>query len=349
MINIKDTQVALISDIHLGIHQDSAAWHDIALQFAKWLNIELKARGISDIIIPGDIFHDRSEISVNTISVAYNFFNILKDYNIIIIVGNHDCFYKDRSDVNSASILARDNIHVVDKLTTTALFNNTRKVTFAPWAVNINDIEYSDVIFGHFELNSFYHNNFKMCSNGVSTSNILDKGNTIITGHFHKTELRKYDNGQILYVGSPYQQTFADVGGINGCYIFNFDTLNIEEFIENTHSPKHFKIKISECIDGIYNLEKLKNTIPNNIILLIVDKQVSPEQANLFASKLHTLKPFSLRIDFNYDHQYSILEKNTDLTSVDIAQAIEEFVTTLDIDYKIETIDYLIDIYKQTA
>ena len=346
MIQFKDNTIALISDLHLGIHQDSSTWHNVILDFAKWLDKELKLRNIIDIVIPGDIFHDRSEIAVSTVAVAHKFFNILKNYNIIITVGNHDCFYKDRADVNSASILTGwPNITVVDTLQSITQFN--RKITFVPWATDITKIEYSDVVFGHFELNSFYHNNYKVCQHGIPTNNILDKGNTIITGHFHKTELREYNNGKILYVGSPYQQTFADVGCVNGCYIFDFKSLEIKEFIENTISPKHYKIRLSECTEGTYNLEKLKQTIPNNIISFVVDKNISPEQANIFANKLQTLKPFSLRVDFDFNPQNILSDKDIDFTSVDINETIEEFVNSLDIDAKEDTIAYLNDLYKR--
>jgi DNA repair exonuclease SbcCD nuclease subunit len=346
MLKFKDSTIALISDIHLGVHQDNTSWHTVALNFAKWLNTELKQRNILDIVIPGDVFHDRNEISVHTVSVAHKFFEILKDYNILITVGNHDCFYKDRADINSTSILTGwPNITVVDTLQQITQFN--KKISFVPWATDINKIEQSDLIFGHFELNSFYHNNYKICTHGVPTTNILDRGNTIITGHFHKTEHRIYENGQILYVGSPYQQTFADVNCTNGCYIFNIETLKIEEFIENNISPKHFKLKLSECTSGSFNLKQLKEIIPNNIISFIVDKQVTPEQANLFASKLKTLKPFFLRTDFNYEQSNTLLDNNIDFTAVDINQAIEEFVNSLDIDLKYDVITYLHDLYKQ--
>lgn len=348
MISFKNSTIAIISDIHLGVHRNSTAWHNIAINFAHWLNKHLKERGILDIIIPGDVFHDRDEISVQTVSVAHEFFSILKNYNIIITVGNHDCFYKDRADVNSISILTGwPNITVVDTVQYCNQFN--KNICFVPWAADISDIKYSDLIFGHFELNSFYHNNYKVCTHGISTTNILNKGNTIITGHFHKTEHRTYENGQILYVGSPYQQTFADVGCINGCYIFNIQNLKIEEFIENNVSPKHFKIKLSDCTTGAYDLTALKKIIPNNIISFIVDKQVTPEQANLFATKLQTLKPFSLRTDFNYEQQDPNVLTSIDFTAIDINKAIEEFINSLDIELKQDVITYLLDLYKQST
>jgi len=346
MINFKDKTIALISDIHLGVHQDSANWHNVALNFAKWLNIELKERNILDIVIPGDIFHDRSEISVNTVSFAHKFFEVLKDYNIIITVGNHDCFYKDRADVNSASILAGwPNITVIDTVQYINQFH--RKISFVPWATDINILEKSDIIFGHFELNSFYHNAYKVCQHGIPTNNILEKSKVVITGHFHKTELRKYEDGLILYIGSPYQQTFADIGCVNGCYIFDLASLEIKEFIENKISPKHIKVKLSDCLAGSITLKNLKEIIPDNIISFVVDKQVTPEQANLFAKKLQLMKPFSIRTDFNFEQQSIDCESTIDFAAVDISHAIEEFVNSIDIDSKQDVITYLYDLYKR--
>ena len=177
MIKFKDNTIALISDIHLGVHQDSYAWHNTALDFADWLDVELKKRNRLDIVIPGDLFHERNEISVYTVSIAHKFFNKLKNYNIIITVGNHDCYYKDRADINSASILTGwPNITVVDTLQSINQFN--KKITFVPWATDIDKIEKSDLIFGHFELNSFYHNNYKICTHACAlfTFNIEKEG-----------------------------------------------------------------------------------------------------------------------------------------------------------------------------
>ena len=101
----KQKQIACISDIHLGVHQDSQRWHNIALSFARWLDEQLTKHNIQDIVISGDIFHNRHEIGVNTLHAAYDFFKILDKYNIIAITGNHDCYLRDKSDINSISIL----------------------------------------------------------------------------------------------------------------------------------------------------------------------------------------------------------------------------------------------------
>ena len=66
-MKLNNSKVCCVSDIHIGVHQNSTQWHDIAINWARWLRDELKSKDISDIIISGDVFHYRDEIAVNTI------------------------------------------------------------------------------------------------------------------------------------------------------------------------------------------------------------------------------------------------------------------------------------------
>ena len=103
-VNFIDSEICVISDLHIGVHQSSHIWHKIVVDFAEWLKIQLHQQGIRDIVIAGDCWHDRNEVSVLTMHIATQFFKILGEFNIIILVGNHDAYYKDRADVNSIDI-----------------------------------------------------------------------------------------------------------------------------------------------------------------------------------------------------------------------------------------------------
>ena len=104
-IYFNKSNICCISDIHLGVHQNNSSWHKILLDWVKWLDKQLIENDIDDIMICGDLFHYRDEIAVNSLHIANEFFDILKRYNIVMITGNHDCYYKDNSLVNSLSIL----------------------------------------------------------------------------------------------------------------------------------------------------------------------------------------------------------------------------------------------------
>ena len=86
------------------------------MNWAMWLRDELKKKKIKDIFISGDFFHYRAEIAVNTIHLATDILTLWKSFNIVMLIGNHDSYYKDRIDVNSLSILnGWKNITVIEK------------------------------------------------------------------------------------------------------------------------------------------------------------------------------------------------------------------------------------------
>ena len=101
-MTLNKSKVCCVSDIHIGVHQNSNQWYSITKLWAEWLRDELVKRDIRDIIVCGDFFHYRDEIAVSTIHFATDILNIWRDFNIIMLVGNHDAYYKDKSDINSA-------------------------------------------------------------------------------------------------------------------------------------------------------------------------------------------------------------------------------------------------------
>jgi len=347
MINFSSNKVACISDLHLGVHQDSAVWHDIAINFAHWLNNTLRDKNINDIIIAGDIFHNRHEIGVNTIHATHKFFDILKDYNIIAITGNHDCFYKDKSDVNSISILNNKNITVYQDLRT--YFINNKSFTFCPWGTTLDSIPKSDVVIGHFEITNFKMNQHKICDHGFDTEKLIDKGKIIITGHFHYREHRKYSNNRsILYLGSPYELDFGDRDQVKGISILDTDTLEIE-LIENNITPKHKKVKISELTDGSVKLEDLSLIVSNNFIDLSIDKNLNSQALDLILSKFNQCKPLHVRTNFNIFENIQLSATDMENFSFDIESSLHEFVNLLETKVnKKDILDKCLDLYKQS-
>jgi DNA repair exonuclease SbcCD nuclease subunit len=345
--NIKSKEIGIFSDVHIGLGQDSSIWHKCVLEFATWVRDLYISKGINDIIIPGDIFHNRNEISVNTLTIAKEFFTILKDFRIFISTGNHDCYYKDRSDVNSINMLSGwNNIIIVDK--EPLLIKGCNKtISLIPWGTDITDIPVSDICFGHFEINSFYMNSFKVCDHGVESCSLLDKAPFVLSGHFHKRELRKYDKGKIYYVGSPYQQNFGDVGDERGVYILNLETEEIN-FFENNISPKHIKINLSQLQNGTQDAYYLKNNVPNNMVSFIIDENISSDKVPLLSSKIQNLNPKFFRIDYKIkDDLDNLSQSSKEYTAIDILQSIEDFVSSLEVQHKPEIINYLNEIYNK--
>ena len=344
-MNITKPLVGIFSDPHYGVHRNSEMWHKIALDHARWAAEQFKLKGIKDIIIPGDIFHDRNDIAVNTLHVVTDIFDVLRDFNIIVTVGNHDAYYRDNSSVNSVSILRGwSNITVIDKLTVETL--QGKKIAFCPWGQDVNAIPECDLIVGHFEINSFKMNSYKVCTHGLKTTDLTSKARLIITGHFHHREERKYENSTILYVGSPYQQDWGDYNTKKGLYLLNLNTLTYD-FIENNISPQYNKIYYKELEDGKYTVENLKSLIKGNIVKFYIDKQLEPDVIDKLVRKLTSIKPveFTIEYDFNETAKLNIEEANAKDFNISVENSIAEFIDLLEIKSKDKVKAYVNELY----
>jgi len=347
-ITLRTDKVCCIADLHIGVHQNSIFWHETALKWAEWLKDELIKKKIKDIFILGDLYHYRDEIAVNTIHVVNQILKLWEDFNIVILVGNHDAFYKDRSDVNSLSILnGWKNITVISEPATYTILG--KNATFLPWGADVKTVGKADIIFGHLEIESFKMNSHKHCDHGIKSTDLLSKAQLIMTGHFHLRDERKYDNKTIVYVGNPFEMDFGDTGSTKGYYILDFNDLSFK-FFENSLSPKHKKITLSDLTSfKSLTASEVKDTVTNNIVKLIVDKKITTDNIELLIQKIGAHKPFNFSVDYSlYNDSITVNEDQPyDISGVDMSKAIEEFVTLLDIEKKEDVSTYCLNLYKK--
>ena len=341
-----EENIGIFSDIHIGLGQNSSIWHENVLQFAEWVKDFYLSKNIHTLIIPGDIFHNRNEISVQTLNVANVFFEKLKDFNIIISTGNHDCYYKDRSDINSVSIFNNwPNIQVVDKNPVTVEAFD-KKISFIPWGTSLDNIPNTDICFGHFEINSFKYNNYAVCEHGLTSADLLNKSRLIISGHFHTKDCREYSNGKIVYLGSPYQQNFGDTEEERGVYIFNIKSEKFT-FFENKISPKHLKLSFKSFLEKKIPANFLSKNVPNNMICLLADTNDFTNQINIISSKIQELNPKFFRVDYKIDNVENLNSSNEEnkYSHLNIIKSIEDFIENLSTPHKTEVLHFLQEKY----
>ena len=332
---------AIFSDLHLGVHQNSSSWHKIAIDWANWFTGELKKQNIKNILFLGDYFHSRSDISVNTLHVASEITEKFKDFHLTMIVGNHCSFLKDKADINSLSIFkGYPNIEIVDK---PKMFNfGGKEVLMCPWGIEMSDIKKCDVLMGHFEIETFKMNTYKLCEHGLSPSKLCKNAPLVFSGHFHLRDEREYKDSKIIYVGNPFEMDFGDVESSKGYYLIDFETLEYE-FFENKVSPKHKKIKFSEY-------ENLKDNIGQNIVRIIVDKKIESDELEKCSANIKNLNPLSLSFDntIAFNPISEEIDDEYDLSGIDMEKAISEFVDMLNIQNKEDVVKYTFNLYKNS-
>jgi len=338
-------KIGFFSDLHIGIHQNSEKWHDVTLEWAKWFTSELKCQNIINLFFGGDFFHYRDEISVKSLHFANDLLDLFNDFEIIMIPGNHDAYYKDNSNVHSLSILNnRRNINIINKPTVRNIFN--KQVGFCPWGTNIDKVPECDLLVGHFEIENFNFNSFKICEAGIQSCDLLTKSKLIVSGHFHKRQRRKYTNGEIIYVGNPFEMDFNDIQDQKGFYIFDFSQNIKYTFKENKISPIHVKVNLSE-------LQKLK-AIAKKVgwsklaIKIVIDKDIKTNLLDKIIASISFEAPFSLVTD--YLHKFSIGDNiaiTNELGDLNIKQCIIEYIESLNIDNKDKIIAKTVRLYNQ--
>lgn len=318
-MKLSKNKVAIFSDLHLGIYGNSESWHKVALSWADWIAKELASKKIKDILFLGDFFHNRSEISVQTIHVASEILNKLEDFNIIMIVGNHDAFYKNRSDIHSLALMsAHKNVKVVDHNFTINQYD--KNLLFVPWNSELPEDKF-DYIFGHFEIQNFKMNNFKVCDHGFTANDFLEsRTKRVFSGHFHNRNSKKYSEGEIHYVGNTFPMDFADAENSKGYHILDIEDGSLE-FFENTVSPRFKKLLVSKI------KEYSKDEITNNIVKLIVDQETTDsnlEKIQLYISKN---KPFQFHTEYNVTSKS--IDDVMEVDSIDLLESINDFITGL--------------------
>lgn len=343
---LEGRKIGLFSDCHIGVHGNNDKWHKISLDFADWAISEFTKRGVTDIVFCGDFFHYREEVNQTTLDCGTTFLKKFKDFNVVMTTGNHCCYFKNNSTIHSLKPFSEwPNVKVLDTLISVKQFN--KNISFCPWGVETKDIPDSDIIFGHFEIGNFKINSVKICDHGIDSSKFLEKGKTIISGHFHNREHRIYDDKkEILYLGSPYEQNWGEAGQEKGITVLDLETMKYE-FIVNKISPRHLKIGLGEMLEG---KSEWKELIKDNIIELTVDEKIPDEKLNIVLLKLNNMNPIQLKTNF-------VLEMD-DLTPtkqmenggyIDIDSSLKEFIKLLNTELdKDEIYEKCIDIYRNS-
>jgi DNA repair exonuclease SbcCD nuclease subunit len=338
-------KVAIFSDIHIGIHKNSKFWHDISRSWAEWFIEDITKKGIKDIIFCGDYFHNRDEVSVDSLHFGTKVLELFKNFNVIMIVGNHDCFLRDSSEVNSIAPFNNwKNITVIDKPTT--LDSHGKQINFIPWGTKLEEINKADYTFGHFEINFFKMNTFSLCDDGFVAEELLEKSPLVVSGHFHLRDTKTYHNGKVVYVGNPFQMDFNDAGSDKGYHIINLSSGEMT-FVENKTSPKHHNVNLSFLISEKNINDKVKELFLNNLIKLKIDRRVTPDDLEFLLMRFKALNPSQLEVDIEGNKSdYDLDEEIKDFSGIDIQQAIIDFIELMDANNKKDLTKYTIELYQ---
>jgi len=344
-----NNKIVLLSDLHFGCHKNSAVYFESQKNFLVLQLIPyLKEKGINTIFLLGDIFDNRSSINTKIHNDVFNLFDKhFREFVIYILIGNHDTYYSSSNSINSIKFLGKfNNIKIIEK--PEVIKYNDKSFLLTPWIINfadfvkeINDKQFS-ASFGHYNIKGFHYNKVKTSEDGLDGNLFGNVCKKVFSGHFHIRSKQTFKNCDIIYIGSPYQLTRADMDEQRGFTILNTDDLSYE-FIDNQISLKFIKIQYPKEFD-----EKL---IKGNIIDIHVkyDKEYSEEKVEEYLKKILELNPaFHPQVIIETDE---MIDSNFDITKLNfnsIPDLMKEYIDSIEIKNKEQVFNILLELYNIT-
>ena len=329
-------KIAIITDTHFGARNDNQNFSDFFFKFYDEIFFPtLIERGITTCIHMGDVMDRRKYVSYKTATdFRKGFINRFKELNIDlhITVGNHDTYYKNTSEVNSMEELAGFGTIYTDPKV--VKFDDT-PILLMPW-INANNYDKSmhalktaksDILMGHLEIAGF-----AMTGQGMVSANGWEKEHfkrfeTVFSGHFH----HKNDDGQIYYLGTPYELFWNDCDDPKGFHIFDTGTRELERIVNPLTIFKKIYYDDSQNDYSKHSVEKYKD----HYVKVIVVNKKDLYQFDQFIDRVlktdcHEVKIIEDFSDLDANTVSDDIVENTEDTMTLLSKYIEELDTSLD-------------------
>lgn len=347
--------IALISDTHIGIRNDSPVFHDYFERSMKFFFEEIDGRSIKHVIHLGDLFDRRKYLNyVTARECRQTFLEQLEKRGIEthIIAGNHDTYWKNTNEVNSLDEMVTGRYKGIHTYTEPALINiDGLHIQLMPWINSSNNEKCHDIIkttraeilMGHLEINGFELFKGIMSDHG-DNMDVFSRFDRVFSGHYH----HKSTKDNITYLGAFMEHTWADYNDPRGFHIFNTETRSLK-FVPNPY--KIFKMisyddKEENIMETIENMdyEQFKDCY----VKIVCVNRSNPYVFDLMVDKLYKASPVDISVveDISY-----LVGNEEDLENVqdgDTVSLLSNYIKGLTLPVKNDTmVDYMKNLYME--
>ena len=332
-------KIALVTDTHFGARNDNQNVNDYFYKFYDDIFFpELKKRGITTCVHLGDVVDRRKFISFKIANdFRQRFINRFAELGIDlhIIIGNHDTYYKNTNEVNSMEeLVGRDrcNIYTGPEVVE---FDGV-PIQFIPW-INTNNYDESmsalshspaQIAMGHLEVNGFEMHKGHF-ADGSYDKELFRRFDIVMSGHFH----HKSDDGQIYYLGTPYEIYWSDYEDPRGFHIFDTDTRELERIVNPYRLFEKVYYDDTTTDYTNYDMSKFKDMY---VKVIVVNKK-DLYQFDKFVDKLlqadaHEVKIVEDFSELDAENVSDDIVENTEDTMTLLEKYIDELDVTMDKD-----------------
>lgn len=280
--NIK--RVFVLGDLHLGIRNNSVEWSDIQSNFLiNYFLKKIEDEGFdpeTDILVQvGDWNHVRESTNTRIYKLSLKIAEeITRKFKrgVFVILGNHDVYYKDRTDTHSLEGFDKmyKNFHIYEKPEILSI--NSHKFLMLPWIENLIELKTqiqkhnsARYVFCHADVKGFNLNKVTKLEHGLEQGDIQDFAR-IYSGHIHIRQ----EKGNVLYVGTPYEMDRGDRGNVKGFYVLDVSGKEVKEkFVPNEISPRYLKFDILDLLN--LTPDEIRESFTNNFIDVLIESEFS--------------------------------------------------------------------------
>jgi DNA repair exonuclease SbcCD nuclease subunit len=172
-------RVAIITDTHYGCRKGSKLFQDYFEAFYKNIFFPtLEKENITTVLHLGDAFDSRKSIDYQSLEWTKRVvLDPLLKYDVHMLVGNHDAYYKNTNSINSPSLLLQNYSNIKTYSDPEIVKLGNLNVLFIPW-ICVNNEERTlrliktggcKVAMGHLELNGFQAHHGHIMDDGMDS------------------------------------------------------------------------------------------------------------------------------------------------------------------------------------
>lgn len=355
-------KVALITDTHWGIRNDSPIIHNHMKKFLDEVFFpRIDAENIDTIIHLGDLVDRRKYVNyVTARRLRQDFLDPIDQRGIRmhVIAGNHDTFYKNTNVTNALVELIGDSktghpeeemrrypkTHIYYEKPAWLEFKDGTSVFLMPWICDENreiTMEYlrktyAPIAIGHLELLGYEMFRGQVSEHGDDPK-IFDKFDLVLSGHYHTRSNR----GNIHYLGTPLQYIWSDYNDTKGFHILDTSTRSLE-FVPNPNNifQKFFYDDMNKNMDEVllFDAEQYKNCY----VKIVIKNKTNPYWFDLVIERLEKSGAADLQVV--EDHFHLDLEADDDIVNEaeDTMSIIHKFIDGMNINIDRKRVENII-------
>lgn len=310
-------KIALITDTHWGVRNDSPAFLENSRRFIDQVFLRyLDDNKITTVVHLGDLLDRRKYVNIYTATrLREDFLDPLmwRGLDVHIILGNHDTYFKNTNVVNSVQQLVSENYGFKIYTNPAEVEIGGTKILLLPWICDDNRAQAlkligetnAQICMGHLELQGFEMYKGSLVSHGDDPV-LFDRFDLVMSGHYH----HRSTNGHIFYLGSHMEFTWSDYDDPKGFHIFDTETRELT-FIQNPF--RMFRKVWYNDSDPDFNPDQDFSELKGCVVKVIVQNKTNLYGFDKFIEAVDAANPYELQIV--EDHQNLLSEQDDDIVN----------------------------------